>query len=493
MLPSSTPRSARLAALALVLSGCGSSSSGDGAAAAAHLSDAELRDPKSCQKCHPGHYAEWASSMHAYAAEDPVFLAMTARGQRETKGALGTFCVNCHAPLAVRDGKTKDGLDLAALPASERGVTCYFCHSVAAVKGTHDAPMDLASDGALRAGIADPMATGAHASAYSTLHDRGHADSSSLCGSCHDIVTPNGTHLERTYAEWQSTVFSHPKGRLTCSECHMEGGLGLAAQVDGAPTRRVHSHAFPGVDVALTADFPGRDEQRKAVQRSLDATVQAALCVKAGSVVQVVLDNVGAGHLFPSGASQDRRAWVEVVAYAGGARIYESGVVPAETSPLTKPDADLWLFRDCLLDAKGHEVHMFWEASKYDSNQLPAAVTTDPSDPAFYATHVARAFPRPTSATPELAKAPDRVTMRVRVQPIGLEVLEGLVASGDLDASVVAAMPTFDLAGATLEWTPATATLKYLDGGLPVTCVTAGLTTGANTAQPAPEHAACAP
>ena len=52
--------------------------------------------------------------MHAYAAEDPVFLAMNQRLQRETGGALGDFCVRCHAPMAVREGATRDGLDLAA-------------------------------------------------------------------------------------------------------------------------------------------------------------------------------------------------------------------------------------------------------------------------------------------------------------------------------------------------------------------------------------------
>src|SRR5262245_37783477 len=101
------------------------------------LDQAALEDPRTCEGCHPDQFREWSGSMHAYAAQDPVFLAMNARGQRETQGALGTFCVNCHAPVAVRQGLTKDGLNLASLPASKKGVTCYFCHSVNEVKGTH--------------------------------------------------------------------------------------------------------------------------------------------------------------------------------------------------------------------------------------------------------------------------------------------------------------------------------------------------------------------
>ena len=73
--------------------------------------------------------------MHAYAAEDPVFLAMNARGQRETNGALGDFCVKCHAPLAVELGLTTDGLNLGEIPPHLAGVTCFFCHTVESVEG----------------------------------------------------------------------------------------------------------------------------------------------------------------------------------------------------------------------------------------------------------------------------------------------------------------------------------------------------------------------
>ena len=56
-----------------------------------YLSKAELMDPETCKDCHPKHFEEWQSSMHAYAGDDPIFLAMNRRGQRETNGALGRF------------------------------------------------------------------------------------------------------------------------------------------------------------------------------------------------------------------------------------------------------------------------------------------------------------------------------------------------------------------------------------------------------------------
>ncbi len=474
-----------------------SSGSGGDGGGGGHLDADALMDPQSCATCHPDHFKEWSGSMHAYASDDPVFVAMNARGQRETNGALGTFCLNCHAPMAVRTGATQNGLDWQDTSLKLRGVTCYFCHSVDAVKGTHDAPLDLASDGVLRGGIQDPTHTSAHASKYSTLHDRDSPDSAKLCGSCHDIVSPLGGHIERTYAEWQGTLFSHGTTTLPCGQCHMDGRQGLAADAPGVGIRRVHGHGFPGVDVALT-DFAEADTQKTAIQAALDSALQAELCVKgtegaSGATLQVVIDNVGAGHSWPSGSTQDRRAWVEVIAYQGTQVVYQSGVIPDGQSVVSSTDPDLWLIRDCMFGSDGKQVSMFWDAQSYTSNQLPGPVTNVATDPSFYLTHVVRSFPQATSTPSALSTYPDRVTMRVQLTPIGLDVLDDLIASGDLDPSYKAKMPTYTLAGTVIEWTAAAANIKYLDGGVPVACVSRGLTTGANSGSPGLSHARCDP
>ena len=54
-------------------------------------------------------------------------------------------------------------------------------------------------------------------------------------------------------------------------------------------------------------------------------------------------------------------------------------------------------------------------------------------------------------------------------------------------------LPTFTLAGTLLEWTPATATLTYDEGGVPVTCVSSGIAAPPGQVSPAPENASCAP
>jgi hypothetical protein len=238
----------------------------------------------------------------------------------------------------------------------------------------------------------------------------------------------------------------------------MQGRDAPAADVEGAPIRRVHDHRFPGVDVALTA-FPEQADQLAAVQGELDDVLLTRLCVVPDDTgfadIVLRLENAGAGHAFPSGAAQDRRVWAEVVAWSGTAQVFSTGVVadgdPVAASAATDPD--LWLFRDVMLDGEGEEVHMFWEAMTVQTHHLPGVVTLDPSDPAFFH-YVERTF------DPGLSVVPDRVTARVRVRAMDVDVLDDLIASGDLDAGFRDAIPTFDIGGSVLEWT-----------GTPGTCV----------------------
>jgi hypothetical protein len=314
-----------------------------------------------------------------------------------------------------------------------------------------------------------------------------------MCGACHDIVLPSppapaAVHLERTYAEWQASVFARHDsgGLLTCGGCHMPVSRGKAATVQGALERSLHDHKMPGVDVALTP-FPGTGDpefdqrvqqtQFDEVQRLLDTTLRVEICVETLvnplSRIRVTLENLAAGHSWPSGATQDRRAWVEVRAYAPGSDEpeYTSGISPENVPISALSDPDLWLMHDRATNAEGEPAHMFWDVAQVQTEgaALPVRVTNDPSDPDYYLTHVVRYFPKQQDES--LPFRPERVTVQVRLRPIGLEVLDDLIDSDDLDPGVRDAMPVFDLlpnrhladdpelsalATNTFEWSPAT-------------------------------------
>ena len=423
-------------------SGCGQPS----------LSIDELQDPASCAECHPDHHREWSGSMHAYAAEDPVFRALNAKGQEATNGELGDFCVQCHAPLALALGLTEDGTNLDEVPKHLQGVTCYYCHQVTAVQGTHNNPLEIALDATLRGGISDPTDNDAHASAYSSLLDRTTQESSDLCGSCHDIVTPLGAPIERTYWEWKQGIFAEPLFGLTCSACHMQGRDGVAAEAEGVPLRRVHDHRFPGVDVALT-EFPEREDQLEAVQELLDDSIAASLCVDPpegdGATVVVALDNVAAGHFFPSGATSDRRVWVELEAFEKGERIWSSGLIADDESVKEHLETAVeppWAIYSTLLTEQGEPTHHFWEAADIDYGGLLEVHTTlDPSDPDYVRTVQFRPF--------QVPRSPDRIRMALKVRALPLDLVDELIAEERLDSAIRDEIPTFTLAPTVLEWT----------------------------------------
>jgi hypothetical protein len=153
-------------------------------------------------------------------------------------------------------------------------------------------------------------------------------------------------------------------------------------------------------------------------------------------------------------------------------------------------DPDLWLLRDCMFDATGKQVDMFWQAASTESNELPAPVTFDPTNPDYYKTHIVQYFPRAVDGA--LTQMPDQVTLRIRIQPVGLDVLDDLVSTGDLDAGIAAAMPILDVTPL-VTWTAATATLTYQEDGQPVACVSPSNLNVAADKTPATNHMKCSP
>jgi hypothetical protein len=450
---------------AVVVAAIGPGCGGDDGAV---LPIAELQDPNTCTRCHSRHYTEWSGSMHAYASEDPVFVAMNKRGQRETGGQLGTFCVKCHAPMAVElgltDGKT---FDPTQLPAAAKGVTCYFCHNVKSVADTHNNGLVLASDQTMGGGLAGPVGSPAHHSAYDKLMDST-VNASEMCGSCHDVVTPRGVPLERTYQEWQTTFFSQPdpQHHLSCGSCHMPSSTDVIADAPGLSVKSrangFHEHLWPAIDQALTP-FPQAEALAAGIKRDLDPAVaivgpasftsnvqSGGICLDPPGVLRVRIDSIGTAHDWPSGAAQDRRAWLELIAYdTANTVVFQTGVVPDGMDP-EQIAGTSGLF-DLVTKDDGTPAHFFWDVVHVDSkNLLRPPVTLDKNSPAFDHSsnlmfHVEGVFTRI-----------DHITARIRIRPLSYAMLNDLVSSGDLDAAVVSRLQTLEIFGTQRTWDTAT-------------------------------------
>ena len=193
-----------------------------------------------CKSCHETQYAEWSGSWHALSWSDPEVRALS-------NDFANADCIDCHAPQPV----FATGIGERVLPRNSRrgeGVDCIACHEL---------PAGHVSGGRIAGTRSVPDAP----CAPTALRDLG---TSAFCASCHD--------QHDTTKQWRATDYA-AKG-IGCLDCHMR------KHADGSPGR---DHTMlGGHDLELVksaVDFRGR---------------------KDGEHWQVEVENVGAGHHFPT-------------------------------------------------------------------------------------------------------------------------------------------------------------------------------------------------
>ena len=108
-------------------------------------------------------------------------------------------------------------------------------------------------------------------------------------------------------------------------------------------------------------------------------------------------------------------------------------------------DPNRWELGDRGYKENGEEAHMFWDVATVESYLLPAPTAVNPWEPEWIDIHRRREWVLESSK-------PSRVTMRVRIRPMGLDVLDDLIASGDLDPVYREGIPTYTLGFTELEW-----------------------------------------
>lgn len=337
--------------------------------------------PEACAGCHPNHYEEWRTSMHAYAFVDPVFFAMNAAGQQKTGGQLDQFCTKCHSPIASLTGETPPFFDPASLsPISKQGVSCDVCHTITKINEPRNAEIELKPGRTKYGSLANPAPNPFHESQFNALFDR-----SEFCGGCHEVQNPLGTNVEETFSEWNAAALAGMS--FDCQDCHMPTYAGEAA-VGGPQRAEVHRHYFVGVDVPLV-DFPGADIQRreseKLLQNSATMTVTSLATISAGDTLRVhvsILNNK-TGHHLPSGVTAERQMWIALRARDQNNNVlYESGQLDANSDLMDhhselnpNADRDLTIFRQRMFGVDGNEVLFFFEAKTVENNMIPFLAT----------------------------------------------------------------------------------------------------------------------
>ena len=95
------------------------------------LSVESFNEASKCAGCHPNHYAQWKTSMHAYATIDPIWRTLVAVRQADFDGQRDQFCTQCHSAIATRGGEVYPNFSFDDFsPISLEGVPCEACHTV---------------------------------------------------------------------------------------------------------------------------------------------------------------------------------------------------------------------------------------------------------------------------------------------------------------------------------------------------------------------------
>jgi hypothetical protein len=253
----------------------------------------------------------------------------------------------------------------------------------------------------------------------------------------------------------------------------MRSSTGVIADAPGLDVKSrsagFHEHMWPGIDQALTA-FPQLEEQATAIKRDLDPAVvivgpapfasnvqPGGICLDPPGTLTVRIDSIGTGHKWPSGAAQDRRAWLEMIATdAAGTVVTSSGVVADDEDPPERARIDevddmhlshMW---DSAFKDDGSPAHFFWDIAQVRSELLRAPITLDKNSPDFDHSSKARFDVGPAFTSIET------ITARIRIRPLSHALLDDLVGSGDLAPTVASQLRTLGIAGAQSTWNRAT-------------------------------------
>jgi MYXO-CTERM domain-containing protein len=308
----------------------------------------------------------WQGTLMANSARDPVFWAGVQVAHQDAPGET-IACVRCHAPRAFLAGRG-EAITLAELTADDRsGVDCVLCHRMiedeeAAVGDAHFTLDDvLGIDGKV------PMrGPWSYPPGEEPLHSWAPGDAladSRHCGTCHDVTTPRervdadgvamGTlfNEQRTYSEWRNSAYG-PEGDdpKSCQDCHMPAVADVAGCGKYAAEGLLHAtggrrHDLAGANLGMIAALKALygDAGTKEVadvffeiaQKNTEATLAAAATLEVTAPAAVDL-SVGVpelavrvvnntGHKLPSGYSEGRVMWLEVIARYGEEIVYSSG------------------------------------------------------------------------------------------------------------------------------------------------------------------------
>lgn len=229
-----------------------------------------------CGSCHEDIYNTWKNSLHAFSLSDPIFDVAYMHALKEAGDDAKQLCLRCHAPMTMFNGDFD--LDQGV---TREGVSCDFCHTITEVDlGNPEKPYS-ADPGLVKRSVLKEARSPTHEVVYSDLHGK-----SEFCGGCHNYSAPSGVAIMSTYEEWRNGPYAEEG--IQCQNCHMvltEGSVVSSDYKTSAPGFHLHN---------LIHDT-------NQLKSAMQVRVLSAERTSHGLNVEVEVENVGSGHMVPTG------------------------------------------------------------------------------------------------------------------------------------------------------------------------------------------------
>ena len=231
---------------------------------------------RTCGECHADIYNSWKNSLHAFSMTDPIFDAAYMQALKAGGDEARKLCLQCHAPMAAQNGDYE-----LKLGVTREGVSCDFCHTVTAVHLDDRDRRFSVEPGPVKRSVIKNTSSPAHDVAYSELHK-----TSEFCGGCHNFRAPSGQLIMGTYDEWKNGPYRN--SGVQCQDCHMALGRGKVVRAEIQESEaELHLHDL----------IHDTDQLRSALTIQIEGASRTDSSLK----VDVLVENVGSGHMVPTG------------------------------------------------------------------------------------------------------------------------------------------------------------------------------------------------
>lgn len=334
-----------------------------------HTASVDVLQNKSVESVSPNRL--WQSSMMAFSARDPYWLAQFSHELQVNPNAedlISDKCTRCHAPVAnesMRLVGKKIGFDTVIKDESSigklgrEGVTCSLCHQISGLNQgrpeSYTGNYVVGTEREIWGPHKEPFPNPMRMRLNYFVKESAHVMESAYCASCHTVFTnpldsagkPESTKFAEQvpFLEWKNSEYS--KQGKTCQSCHVprrgRDGHEFTTVLSNRPgwldtQREVGDHGFVGGNaymlelLANEREWAGISTDKAEILDTAErsekflktAVIMELSRGKTKDILEVKLSN-NAGHRFPT-AYPSRRAWIEVIAQdKSGSTVFHSG------------------------------------------------------------------------------------------------------------------------------------------------------------------------